>query len=70
MTAPKRRWFSFSLRMLFVVVTAGAFSSWAVREFWPQEPEVLIVEVLNGWDRRVDEQPTVDRRPTKKSATH
>jgi len=36
MTAPKRRWFRFSLRTLFVVVTMVAASCWVYLAGWPR----------------------------------
>lgn len=42
-TAPKRRWFQWSLRTLFVVVTTSAVIAWALRSYLkPRDPDEFV----------------------------
>jgi hypothetical protein len=58
--APKRRWFAFSLRMMFVVVTILGFAmSWVVYQLnWIRERHAFRenhfwISVVSGWDPEV-----------------
>jgi hypothetical protein len=50
-TKPKRRWFKFSLRTLFVLVTiAGVGASWVTYQLnWIQQRHVFLAKHALGW---------------------